>query len=149
MKLLAPITLALLLSSTAFGSSEFAAVYTTSINLNSGGGVVLDWTSTPGYLMAIACRVTTAVTGTSASTQLSVSLDSGGPATYNLYSAYGTTWHTDVSPYAFGTNGGNVGDYFVIQFPHLQWSSSGNVTVAASPGGTGVLLCSALFSIVE
>jgi len=130
-----------LLASGAFGQS-LLNLATADVNLSGTSAVTIASASslTVGGISTIACTVTTAVTSTSGM-YLTVLIDTGTTLTVNVYSSGNTAWHTDVLPWAHGSNGANVGDSFVIPF------NNGNrfheLTVQAVPaGGSGHLRCS-------
>jgi len=134
--------------SPAFGQYADLYLSSTDINLNSSSTVTLVSTTPAygGYLSAIACTVTTAPT-TSGNMYLTVQLSSGTTLTLNVYSTGSTAWHTDVLPYAGGSNGGNVGDSFVIPFPFGGNFSS--LSVLGYPDlGTGHLRCSVSYNVI-
>ena len=135
---------------TAFGADPHLA--TADVNVQGTSAVTLvsatgGGSGIAGSIRALACRVTTAISSGS-SLYFTVQLDSGTSLTLNVYSTGGgTSWHTDVLPFANASNGANVGDQFVFPF-NASTGFQSSLTVTAHPGGPfggGHLRCSAVY----
>ena len=129
----------------ALGGTEGPYNASTDINLASTSPVTLVSVSTSGVgdISTIACTVTQALTLGSTS-YLTVELDSGSTLTIDLYSG-GTSWSTDVSPWARGSNGASVGDSFVLSLINNNYFTSSLLVKAFPGGGNGHLRCNVLY----